>query len=846
MTQTPRFLLLTLIFLSLLAPCCLAGVKIGIVSDASFADAAAVLTAELSKESGTYELLERDAMEHALAEQGIARSGATAGDWTKVGHLLTADGLVLLQKRKTGENETVNIGWVLSVNTGIVLGAEVLSSDEKKQAQVLMELLQRCRSKMEVKQLDAVPVSVVPAEATDYKFGGDNREIFQNGLMLTLMRDPAIFVLQREQLDSVLFERDFAGAEKQGFWAGANVVQSTVGPDPLNKQVLVASLSLKRRDGSTENWVEKASSPQELCTAAAASIRDRLKLSSNTPAYDTQKEVAYFRQKLKRLLPEYYNTGPLITDTAVTLLALGDKSPVTEQIAALAPVVKVCGTYYPGKVLGKFHKGQLQDRKAALVAMRETMALEHARQRKMIGTFPNKLARSEVTDPNVLSEELDLAATLLLISTSPEDPGLKPEMAALRLQVLDYLKLTSDAKWYSPSAFLLTHGEYFFKDPNAWLDRIETVFRPPFPDNPLLFSSLWLWYSNLQIPRTQDQTLYTPNFYGEYAESDPKTLAAVLPRLKQWAYGTEPGLRIAGARVLCREREAKESNVDRAEMARILVKAMDEVMPLYCRTKAPRDPFGFFNHTNGGGMIFNIRQWLEGVQPLAHKELLDLTIHTLEWAESTDRIWVFTTPANKDEAVLLGHAFLAAQKRLGVPIRNEDLNATQRAFPEAFAEPSEPAVPPLPEKICRLIWNSEADIPKNGKIVSLEAGPSECGGKLWSVLLWRDATDRAQLSLLGADLVTGAQTLSEIPLPQRERFERTTVYGNVTISTPQTLVINERYLLAGPLDIWKKGTKTNEEKVWLILDRQRGTWKECRGAPWQQLFNEPSPVVVGR
>ena len=130
-TWTPHSLRLSLIFLSLLAPCCLAGVKIGIVSDASFADAAAVLTAELSMESGTYELLERDAMEHVLAEQGIARSGATAGDWTKVGHLLAADGLVLLQKRKTGENETTNIGWVLSVNTGIVLGAEVLPGDGK-------------------------------------------------------------------------------------------------------------------------------------------------------------------------------------------------------------------------------------------------------------------------------------------------------------------------------------------------------------------------------------------------------------------------------------------------------------------------------------------------------------------------------------------------------------------------------------------------------------------------------------------------------------------------------------------------------------------------------------------
>ena len=191
-----------------------------------------------------------------------------------------------------------------------------------------MELLQRCRSKMEVKQGDAVPVSVVPAEATDYWFGDGNREIFQNGLMLILMRNPAIFVLQREQLDSVLFERDFAGAEKQGFWAGANVVQCRVGPDPLNKQVLVAALSLKRRDGSTENWVEKAGSPQELFAAAAASIGDRLKHGSSAPAYDPQTEVAYFRQKLQRLLPERYNAGgPAITDTAVTLLALGDKSP---------------------------------------------------------------------------------------------------------------------------------------------------------------------------------------------------------------------------------------------------------------------------------------------------------------------------------------------------------------------------------------------------------------------------------------------------------------------------------------------------------------------------------------
>src|SRR6266542_6253677 len=99
-------------------------IRLAIVAeDKSLAPALDLLTAELSTNS-QLALLERAQIDKVLAEQAL--SAATGRDVLKLGEVLGADGLLLLQKVKEGTNQFL-ASRLLAVKPGVVIDATRVS-----------------------------------------------------------------------------------------------------------------------------------------------------------------------------------------------------------------------------------------------------------------------------------------------------------------------------------------------------------------------------------------------------------------------------------------------------------------------------------------------------------------------------------------------------------------------------------------------------------------------------------------------------------------------------------------------------------------------------------------------
>src|ERR1700733_11848547 len=91
-------------------------VRLALISESNDASAAAdVLTAELSSHANL-QLLERNEIEKVYREQGLS---AGNNDYLKLGQLLGADGLLLMETAKEDTNQFLNIRLV-AVKPGVV------------------------------------------------------------------------------------------------------------------------------------------------------------------------------------------------------------------------------------------------------------------------------------------------------------------------------------------------------------------------------------------------------------------------------------------------------------------------------------------------------------------------------------------------------------------------------------------------------------------------------------------------------------------------------------------------------------------------------------------------------
>jgi len=236
------------------------GPRIGILSDAGSRKEADLLLVELQK--AKCELVERDEIGRLLHEQGLTVAGLTDKDSLRLGRLLKADGLLLLSA-PTNEVRTARL---LAVAPGVVLWFAEFAAPDKPEPKrppwttLAASALEVYLPKLAVKPGAAVPVSLLRIRpAFDTAQMGPLATDLNRLLLLRLLREPALFVLEREKLQQARIEADLTG-QTTNFWTGAYVVDGVVRYDLAQTNQVAFSLSVRPPGaGKATEWVETGS-----------------------------------------------------------------------------------------------------------------------------------------------------------------------------------------------------------------------------------------------------------------------------------------------------------------------------------------------------------------------------------------------------------------------------------------------------------------------------------------------------------------------------------------------------------------------------------------------------------
>lgn len=270
--------------------------RIGVLSDAGVRKEADQLLVELQKVK--CDLVERDEIRKIIGEkelQGVfGREGCR-----RVGRLLKADGLVLL----SGDtNKTIAVRLV-AVGPGLIVWL-AQSADGGKWAKTIAETIATYLPKLSVQADAAVPLTLLRVRpafgmARAIRLANDCSQL----LLMRLVREPRLFVLERENLARVEEESHWSGTETT-FWTGSRLVEGTVSFDLVESNKVTLALTVRPPDGdksyARQITVEgNANALPDLIEKVAAGIIESMGSRPEAAAWDRQAEG----QRLLALAP---------------------------------------------------------------------------------------------------------------------------------------------------------------------------------------------------------------------------------------------------------------------------------------------------------------------------------------------------------------------------------------------------------------------------------------------------------------------------------------------------------------------------------------------------------------
>lgn len=250
---------------------------------------------ELQKQN--VQMVERDEIGRVLREQELTFAGLTDKDSLRLGGLLKADGLLLLG---APANE-VRTARLVAVTPGVVLWfAEFQAPDRPEPNRPLwihlaVGALDVYLPKLAVKHGAAVPVSLLrfrPAFDTPRlgQLAGDLNRL----LLLRLLREPALFVLEREKLQRASSEADLTGQATE-FWSGAYVVEGVVRYDLVQTNQVAFSVSVRPPGvGPVTEWNEAGGAGElaQLVERAAGKLCQAIGATAGAAPWDVAAEAA--------------------------------------------------------------------------------------------------------------------------------------------------------------------------------------------------------------------------------------------------------------------------------------------------------------------------------------------------------------------------------------------------------------------------------------------------------------------------------------------------------------------------------------------------------------------------
>lgn len=221
------------------------------VSDfTSFAD---LLTAALSGRDQVI-LLEREQIQKVLREHELA--AGQRRDYVKLGHLIQADGLILLERRVSGGRELLATRMV-AVNPGVVVTEHLFNLPLENTAEWgtdCAKQLERVLPKLTVRTNEAIPISVLNLRSSiSTKDASVLEQECTTALQSRLAREPAVFLLERRRMEQLEVEKQLRLADMEPFWNGTFVIDGTINREVVSTQAVSIHIRLSRpREASVD------------------------------------------------------------------------------------------------------------------------------------------------------------------------------------------------------------------------------------------------------------------------------------------------------------------------------------------------------------------------------------------------------------------------------------------------------------------------------------------------------------------------------------------------------------------------------------------------------------------
>lgn len=338
-------------------------VRLALVSaDEGVRLSADLLTAEFSRDAGIT-LLERDQVERIYRE--LAAGGQ---DFLKLGQVLGADGLLLLDSVEEGAAPTPPTGPIpfatptppktyalnarlVAVKPGVVLAAERFTVERDMipaWASAYVRRLQPLLPKLVVLAKDAIPVSVVNLRsAVSSSEAPELEQQLQTLVVQRLSREPQLFVLERQKLQQATEEKGLL-KDETAFWNGAWLLEGVVDQNSYSKHTITLNVRLTPAKGGPPAQFEISGSRTnltEVINALAVRVVAALKINSPVKEWNAVDEAAQFFEEAKWALNwGVYKQAQTAADAAwalgkrdLTCALLRGKSYVASVNADLTP-----------------------------------------------------------------------------------------------------------------------------------------------------------------------------------------------------------------------------------------------------------------------------------------------------------------------------------------------------------------------------------------------------------------------------------------------------------------------------------------------------------------------------
>ena len=272
--------------------------RLGIISEPVLRAEADLLTVELGKLDVA--LLERGEINRVLAEQALQLGDRTRDKVLRVGRLLGADGLLFLDDAP-GKKEEIQVRLV-AVDPGVIVWsdrfeAKAVRGGREAWTGSVGSLLAPLLPKLSVKRTDAVPLSLLRLRASVANAHGRGVERDLNRLLFwRLLREPKVFVLERENLMALEEEKRWGGGTTD-FWTGSRLLDGTIDidlADPARLHVGIRLRGENRKDVITVAQDGSAEALPELVAGLVARALANIGVEQRATAWDPLQEAREF------------------------------------------------------------------------------------------------------------------------------------------------------------------------------------------------------------------------------------------------------------------------------------------------------------------------------------------------------------------------------------------------------------------------------------------------------------------------------------------------------------------------------------------------------------------------